>query len=118
MLLSPRYFPGVKREQLMGRPPHPVGISGKVRSYRSGVGWRSRTTVRDHDGVTREIQRAGRTKAEAERKLALAIRERTHSAADNAITPDAKLSVVAELWLSDIGEQNRSPSTLQAYRDR
>ncbi len=102
----------------MGRPPHPVGISGKVRSYRSGAGWRSRTTVRDHDGVTREIQRAGRTKAEAERKLALAIRERTHSAADNAITPDAKLSVVAELWFSDIGEQNRSPSTLQAYRDR
>jgi integrase len=74
--------------------------------------------VRDHDGVTREIQRAGRTKAEAERKLALAIRERTHSAADNAITPDTKLSVVAELWFADIGEQNRSPSTLQVYRDR
>jgi integrase len=74
--------------------------------------------VRDHDGVTREIQRAGRTKAEAERKLALAIRERTHSAADNAITPDTKLSVVAELWFSDICEQNRSPSTLQVYRDR
>jgi hypothetical protein len=39
----------------MGRPPHPVGTSGGVRSYRSAAGWRSRKTVRDHDGATREI---------------------------------------------------------------
>ena len=54
----------------MVRPPHPVGTSGNVRSYRTASGWRSRTTVRDYDGKTREIQRAGRTKAEAQRKLA------------------------------------------------
>ena len=102
----------------MGRPPHPVGTSGRVRSYRSASGWRSRTTVRDHDGVTREIQRAGRTRAEAERKLAIAIRERTHAAADTAITPDTKLSIVAEMWFADLREQDRSPSTLQMYRDR
>ena len=58
----------------MGRPPHPVGTSGGVQSYRSAAGWRTRTTVRDHDEAAREIQRPGRTKAEAERKLAIAIR--------------------------------------------
>jgi integrase len=102
----------------MGRPPHPVGTSGRVRSYRSGSGWRSRTTVRDHDGVTREIQRAGRTKAEAERKLAIAIRERTHVTVGTAITPDTKLAMAAEVWFADLRELDRSPSTLQMYRDR
>ena len=62
----------------MGRPPHPLGVSGKVRTYRTESGWRARTTHRDHDGVTREVQRHGRTKAAAERALAIAVRDRSH----------------------------------------
>jgi len=49
----------------VARPPHPVGTSGNIRSYRTASGWRSRTTVRDYDGTTREIERAGRTKPNA-----------------------------------------------------
>ncbi len=102
----------------MPRPAHPVGTSGKVRSYRTGAGWRSRTTVRDYDGKTREIQKHGRTRAEAERLLATAVRDRVFAENANEITRDAKVSVVAERWFAELQGQEKSPSTINAYRDR
>lgn len=71
----------------MGRPPHPLGVSGKVRIYRTESGWRARTTYHDHDGVTREVQRHGRTKAAAERALAIA-REGPLSSSRPVVAPD------------------------------
>src|SRR3954466_7067724 len=58
----------------MARPPLPIGTYGTIRTYRTPAGWRARTTYRDYDGVTREVQRHGPTKAKAERALAEAIR--------------------------------------------
>jgi hypothetical protein len=53
----------------MTRPPLGLGTSGSVRSYRTPAGWRARTSYRDYDGVTREIQRHAPTKTKAERVL-------------------------------------------------
>ena len=85
----------------MARPPHPVGTSGNVRSYRTASGWRSRTTVRDFDGQTREIERSGRTKAEAQRKLATALRDRVHSDQRSELTPDSRVSSLLDRWMAD-----------------
>lgn len=99
----------------MGRPPHPLGVSGKVRLYRTESGWRARTTYRDHDGVTREVQRHGRTKATAERALAIALRDRCPLRGE-LITPETRLRTVAEKWYAEL--EDKSPSTMQAYRHR
>ena len=40
----------------MARPPLPIGTSGRVRTYRTQAGWRSRTTCSDYDGITREVR--------------------------------------------------------------
>ena len=58
----------------MARPPLPIGTSGRVRTYRTQAGWRSRTTCSDYDGITREVQMRGRSKALAERRPATALR--------------------------------------------
>jgi hypothetical protein len=63
----------------MVRPPLRIGTSGRVRTYRTPSGWRARTTYRDYDGVTREVERHGRTKAAAERLLATAVSNRAYS---------------------------------------
>ena len=102
----------------MARPPLPIGTSGRVRSYRTEAGWRSRTTYRDHDGKTREIQQHGRTKAEAERRLAEAVRDRAKPAPGAELGPNTKVSTLAEAWFQELSRQPLSPSTISAYRDR
>lgn len=101
----------------MARPPLPVGVHGNFRSYRTAKGWRSRTTVGEEDGVTREIQRTGRTKAESERNLSLALRDRDPRAQTNdQLKKSSTVKSVAEAWFASLHEI--SPSTAQIYRDR
>ena len=100
----------------MPRPPLPIGTSGKVRTYRTESGWRSRTTYRDYDGITREVQMHGRTKALAERRLATALRDRVYSGGGSALTPDSRFSALAEAWFAEAEGRSLSPSTLNAYR--
>ena len=100
----------------MARPPHPVGTSGNVRSYRTASGWRSRTTVRDYDGKTREIERAGRTKAEAQRKLATALRDRVHADHRAELTPDSRVALLIDRWIADFESQGKALRTLEQYR--
>lgn len=99
----------------MGRPPLSLGTAGRVRSYRMASGWRSRTTYRDPDGVTREVQRTGRTKAASERALAEALRDRSRSAGAGSLTPDSPLKLAAEAWYAD-GLPRWRPTTAEAYR--
>ena len=80
----------------MVRPPLPIGTSGRVRTYRTPSGWRSRTTYRDYDGVTREVEKHGRTKAAAERLLASAVRDRAYSGGGADLSPAADLVRRAE----------------------
>jgi integrase len=84
---------------------------------RSG-GYTCRTLFRDFDGVTRHVERSARTKAAAERALREALRDRAYAGRDIDITPDTKVVVVAEAWYRRFSGEDRSPSTLQAYRDR
>src|SRR6476661_9187298 len=102
----------------MGRPPLDLGTHGRFRTYRAGSVWRSRCYVRDYDGVVRECERTGRSAAAAERALGKALRDRARVDADADITAETRLAVVAEAWFTDFQRKDRSPTTLQAYRDR
>jgi integrase len=102
----------------MGRPPLDLGTHGRFRTYRAGSVWRSRCYVRDYDGVIRECERTGRSAAAAERALGKALRDRARVDADADITAETRLAVVAEAWFTDFQRKDRSPTTLQAYRDR
>ena len=75
----------------MGRPALALGTFGMLRFYRTGNGWRVRTLVRDFDGVTRHIERRGRTRNAAEQALKKALRDRTHSGAKDKITAFTKV---------------------------
>jgi integrase len=102
----------------MGRPQLAIGTHGKFRFYPEGDHWRVRCKVRDFDGTIREVQRVGRSKALAERSLSEALRDRARVDASAEVTPDTRLAIIAELWFSQFQEQDRSPTTLQAYRDK
>ena len=60
----------------------------------------------------------GRSKAAAEKALSEALRDRARTDAGAEITADTRLSIVAEAWFTDFSRQDRSPTTLAAYRDR
>jgi integrase len=102
----------------MGRPALALGTFGTLRFYRTGNGWRVRTLVRDFDGVTRHIERHGRTRNAAEQALKKALRDRTHSGANDKITAFTKVHEVGELWFTELSGNGLSPNTLQLYRDR
>lgn len=102
----------------MGRPQLPLGTYGKIRCYPHGPSFRAQTRFRDYDGVTRTVAKSGKTKAAAERALVTALRDRAHFDGGNTITPNTRLSIVAEMYWAEIEDSPRSPSTKGLYRDR
>jgi integrase len=102
----------------MGRPPLPLGTYGSVKTSPYGRSFRARTLYRDFDGVTRRVERHGPTRGSAERTLREALRDRVHVASYQELGPDSRVSVLAEAWYATFAEQDKSPSTLQTYRDR
>lgn len=103
----------------MPRPPLPVGAYGKIRTYETGSGWRAMTKFRDYDGVTRSVERTGRTRSAAERALKKALTERT-TADSGAVNPTTRVREVAEQWFSSVqaavDHGTRSPTTVDVYR--
>jgi hypothetical protein len=89
-----------------------------VRVYETPSGYRAMTRVRDYDGEVRQVERYGRTQGAARAALALALRDRVRVDAKAEIGPDTKFVVVAESWYADFEQQDRSPTTVSAYRDR
>lgn len=53
----------------MSRPSLPIGSSGKMMLTRSNDGWVAKARVRDLDGVTRLVERSGKSAETAQRKL-------------------------------------------------
>lgn len=107
----------------MGRPPLPLGTMGEIRCYSVGKGrFRAVANYRDFDGVTRRVERTGRSKAAARSRLKEACRDRGRTDAYADITPDTTVKAVAELWYREIElaveAGDRSPGTAQTYRDR
>lgn len=102
----------------MARPSLPLGTAGKFRFYGSGKSWRARALYRDFDGVTREVERSGVSKAAAERALKEALRDRKRIDTTAEINPDTKINLVAESWWSVFSVLDKSPGTKRLYRDR
>src|SRR4029453_12999389 len=100
----------------MGRPPLSVGTSGSISTPPYGTGYRARTRYRDYDGVTRRVERHGRTKGAAERALRMALRDRVHVGAGAEITPDTKIAGLAETWFAEISAQDRSRHSARISR--
>lgn len=106
----------------MPRPPLPVGTYGTIRAYPlpNGNGYRATTNFRDFDGVTRRVERSGRTAAAAMNALREALRDRVQGDGSADITPNTRVRELAELWFVDIraaveaGE--KSPGTEELYR--
>lgn len=107
----------------MARPPLPVGTYGEIWCLPLANGkFRAIANYRDYDGVTRPVERTGKTEAKARDRLREALRDRGRVDAAGEITPETKLSALAELWFADIAEEvsegKKSPTTGRAYRDR
>ncbi|SDY71610.1 Site-specific recombinase XerD [Saccharopolyspora shandongensis] len=106
----------------MPRPPLDVGTYGKIRFYETATGWRAMTKYRDYDGVTRPVERSGRTQSLAEKKLKKELRDRLTPAQHAGLSPDSKFREAAELWIKEfeeaVEEGVRSPTSLDTYRGR
>ncbi len=107
----------------MPRPPLPIGTYGEIRCYavvENKV--RAVTNYRDYDGVTRRVERHGKTENAAKNRLKEALRDRGRVDANAEITADTKMSAIAEHWFSEfaiaVSEGRRSPTTARLYRDR
>ncbi|MGR7026198.1 site-specific integrase [Geodermatophilus sp. URMC 62] len=100
----------------MGRPGLALGTAGKIRLHPTPSGHRAVAWYRDYDGQCRQVERSAKTKAAAEAALRLALRDRARFDAAGDITPDTRVSVLAEAWFT--GLKNLSPTTMQAYRNR
>ncbi|MFI1994886.1 tyrosine recombinase XerC [Actinoplanes sp. NPDC020271] len=103
-------------ESEMGRPPLPLGTGGKVRFIRSGASWIARCGFREYDGITRPVERSGRSQAAAERALKQALRDRVYSDQEAAINAETKLSVVTEAWWKGYLAGDGAVSSRSLYR--
>lgn len=88
----------------MGRPPLPIGTYGKIRCYERGSGWVARTNFRDYDGVTRPVERVGKSKAAAERALKTELQQRTRGRT-GSLTRDSRVSEAAEQWFKRVEQK-------------
>ncbi len=107
----------------MPRPPLPLGTMGEIRCYPLSSGRvRAMAKYRDYDGVTRQVERTGKSETQARNRLREACRDRGRIDAVAEITPNTTVVALAQLWFSEIqiavdtGEM--APGTGTAYRDR
>jgi integrase len=100
----------------MGRPPLPVGTFGKIRFEVLG---RKRVqagaSFRDLDGRRRYVVRFGPSRAQAERRLREALRDRS-TASSPPVPTDSRLSAMAALWLADVDGSELAAGTKRLYR--
>lgn len=102
----------------MPRPPLDVGTYGNIRVQGAPGKYRAFALFRDLDGKTRQVERAGSTKARAKDAVKLALRDRARLSA--GINGDTRISDIAPEWLATIDAAieagERSPSTAEQYR--
>ena len=94
-----------------GRPPTGLGTWGSVRTTQVREGaFRSRTRIRDKDGVPREVTATGTTRAAAERALRDKLVERVIPT-EHLITADTTVGKLAKLWLQYLRDEGRIENT-------
>lgn len=100
----------------MPRPPLVLETWGKIR--RTTVDGKPTAVAyyRDSDGVTRKMQRQGKTGAEAERKLVEAMKARLTPATED-LTRDARIRLLAKKWLAETEARDLKDGTIRIYRD-
>lgn len=105
----------------MGRPSLPVGTAGSVTVNPVATGgYEARCRFRDYDGVTRPVERRGKSRQAARAALNEHLRERRRLGGEGDITRDSLFRSVADLWITRVEERvdagTRSPGTLKNYR--
>lgn len=101
----------------MPRPPLVIGTWGRIRRRKLPSGsWVADARYRDHDGVTRQIERTGATGQKAEDALKRALTERLSLAGDD-ITPETTIRVIGEQWFVDEIEGAKALNTERRYRE-
>lgn len=107
----------------MARPPLAMGTHGSisVKQRPTCTSWVARCRFRDFDGVTRPLERAGRSKTAARAALQDAIRARqgTPSA---PLRPHHTFERAAELWMlklhAQVAEKTRAKTSVDTYEQR
>ena len=94
-----------------GRPPTPLGTWGAIRTrqVRPEV-FRSRTRIRDTDGVPREVTATGTTRAAAERALREKLATRVITT-DGVVTAETSVTTLAGLWVQYLRDERRIEDT-------
>ncbi len=94
-----------------GRPTTDVGTWGAVKTMqvRPGV-FRSRTRIRDRDGIPREVTATGTTKSAAERSLRGKLVDRLPPSRQ-AISASTTMATLAETWIAFLRSEGRIEDT-------
>src|SRR4051812_18435416 len=99
----------------MPRPPLPVGTFGKIDFFvLQNQRVRARASFRDFDGRRRFVTRYGSSRAQAERRLREALRDRT-GPGDDGSDADSRMSYVVALWLADVDDSDLAAGTKRVY---
>ena len=100
-----------------GRPQTGLGTWATIHTKRVREGaFRSRTRIRDKDGVIREVTATGTTRAAAERELRDKLADRIVPT-EHLITVDTTITKLATLWLQYLHDEGRiETTTINEYR--
>jgi integrase len=97
-----------------GRPPMALESWGKIARFDHYGTPAARASVRDSDGKIRRMIRTGRTHAEAERLLTIALRERLVPTYE-AVTRESDLASLSAEWLKEVRRDKRAIATVSRY---
>lgn len=100
----------------MARPPLELETWGKIRRTTVDGKPTAVARYRDSDGVTRPMQRQGKTPAEAERNLIKALKKRLAPAGED-LTRDSTVKQLFEHWLPLIQDGDLAIATKRRYED-
>lgn len=98
----------------MPRPPLVLESWGRIRRTTLDGKPTAIAHYRDSDGVTRKAQRQGRTGAEAERLLIESLKARLTPT--EGVTPETRISDLADLWWAEFEKRGRAQGTVRRYR--
>lgn len=101
---------------MAGRPPLPIGTWGAVRVEQVTGGWRARARFRDIDGITRDVERRGKTKSAARNALTEHLKDRVAPAAAD-LTAESTVEMTAHLWIAARERDDLAPATMRRYRE-
>ncbi|GAA3657994.1 hypothetical protein GCM10022267_50160 [Lentzea roselyniae] len=102
----------------MPRQPMPLGTYGEIWYVPTPAGKvRALTNYRDYDGVTRPVERTGKTENAARNRLKEALRDRARAVVGEEVTDSTKVSEVAEKYLAELDESKKAARTKRTYRE-